>query len=82
MMTISYTNGHPATTIDDYDAAVELLTRDHPDAIFIRRDGWEGGPDENISVLVWRNADDAGPRGSGDDGSKAIAEISFWPGME
>ena len=79
MMTIRYTNGCANDETEDYDDAVELLTRRYPEAVFTRLDGWDGEPDEEISVLVWRDKDDAGPRGCGDDGSNAVAEIFLRP---
>lgn len=76
-MKIQYTNGQAAQEVDDYGAAVDLIEASYPDAIFTRRDGWDGEPDESTSVLVWRNEAEAGPNGHGDDGSRAIAEISL-----
>jgi hypothetical protein len=76
MMTITYTNGQPPETAEDFDAALDILFAAYPDATYGRRDGHDVEPEEGLSVLVWRNETEAGPRGNGDDGSRAIAEIS------
>jgi hypothetical protein len=83
--TIRYNDGRPDNHHNSIQAAMQALLAEYPDGVAVDAGGCECDADtaddcydvrSGRAALVWRSADDAGPVGLGDDGSKAVAEIA------
>lgn len=70
---INYSDGRPAVGVDTYEQAIAAIETEWPESVTDHAGDLTDGGDR---TLCWPDEDAAGPEGLGDDGARAVAEIT------